>query len=108
MRGIRILRVFVLSQAQVVPHPLLLGPQVRKGVRGRRDLAGNQRDRDTRGGQRAELVWVVRQEANSLDAKLVQDRGGQGEVPAIRPEAQRVVGIHGVEAGVLQFVSPQL
>ena len=82
--------------------------QVRKGVRGRRDLAGNLGDRDTRGGQRAGLVRVVREEANAPNVKLVQNRGGQAEVPVIRPEAQRVVGIHRVEAGVLQFVSPQL
>ena len=107
MNGLRILRVFVLTQAQVVPHLLLLGPQVRKGVRGRRDLAGDQRDRDTRGGQRAGLVRVVREEANSPYAKLVQDRGGQAEVPTIRPEAQGVVGIDRVEAGVLKLVGPQ-
>ena len=91
-----------------MPHLLLLGSQVRKRVRGRRDLAGNLGNRDTLGRQRAGLVRVVREEANSLNAKLVQDRGGQAKVPAIRPEAQGVVGIHGVEAGVLQFVSPQL
>src|SRR5437588_5098428 len=106
MRGIRILRVFVLSQAQVVPHPLPLGPQVRKGVRGRRDLAGDLGDRDTRGGQRAGLVRIVREEANSPNTKLVQDRGGQAKVPAIRPEAQGVVGIDRVEAGVLKLVGP--
>src|SRR6185295_6451887 len=99
--------VFVLTQAQVVPHLLLLGPQVRKRVQGRRDLAGYPGDRDPRGGQRAGLVWVVREEANSPNAKLVQDRGGQAEVPAIRPEAQRVVGIDRVEAGVLKLVGPQ-
>src|SRR4029077_5605136 len=98
----RILRV--PTQAQVVPHPLLFGSKVRKGVRGRRDLAGNLGDRDTRGGQRAGLLRVVREEANSLNAKLVQDRGGQAEVPVIRPEAQGVVGIDRVEAGVLKLV----
>ena len=108
MHGFHILRVFVLTQAQVVPHLLLFGSQVRKGVRGRRDLAGDLGDRDTRGGQRAGLVGVVREEANSPNPKFVQDRGGQAEVPAIRPEAQGVVGIDRVEAGVLQFVSPQL
>ena len=33
---------------------------------------------------------VIREEANPADTKLVQDRGGQAEISAIRPEAQRV------------------
>jgi hypothetical protein len=37
----------------------------------------------------------------------MQDRGGQAKVAAIRPEAQGVVGIHGVEAGVLKLVGTQ-
>src|SRR3954452_10789745 len=77
MRGIRIPRLFVLSQAQVVPHPLLLGPQVGKGVRGRRDLAGNLGDRDTRGGQRAGLVRVVREEPTAPTASSIKDGAGK-------------------------------
>ena len=58
--------------------------------------------------ERKRLVRVIREQANAADAKLVQDRGGQTEISAIRREAQRVVGIDRVEAAVLQRVRLQL
>ena len=51
-----------------------------------------------------DLVRIVRQEANPADAKLVQDRRGQAEIPVVCLKAQGMVGVDGVEAGVLQRV----
>src|SRR5439155_8576009 len=46
--------------------------------------------------------------ATPSHAKLVEDRSGQREVPAVRLVAQCKIGIDGVEAGVLQGVGLEL
>ncbi len=98
-----------LSQGQRVAHPILLGAQVGQRMGRGLDLAGKLRDDlDTGGGQGAGLARVVREQADPADEELAEDRRGQREIPAVRGEAQRMVGVHGVEAAVLQGVRAQL
>ena len=68
------------------------------------DLAGELRDDlDTRGGQGAGLARVVREQSDPADEELAEDRRGQREVPAVRGEAQGVVGLDRVEAALAEL-----
>jgi hypothetical protein len=58
--------------------------------------------------QDAGFAWIVRKQTNPFDAKLTQDRSRQAEVPIVSLEAQSMIGLDRIEAGVLQFVSFQL
>ena len=59
-------------------------------------------------GQSRSLAGIICEQANTLDAELVQYRGRQAEIPAVGLEAQGVIGLDGVDAGILQLVSLQL
>ena len=99
----------MLTQAQGVTHLFLLGTQVGQGMRRRRGFARKPlHDLDTRVGQREKLARIIREQANPADTKVVQDCGRQAEISAVRPEAQRVIGVDRVEAGVLKRVRLQL
>ena len=54
------------------------------------------------------LARIVCEKANTLDAEVVQYRGRQAEIPAVALEAQRVIGLNGVDPGILQLVRLQL
>ena len=45
------------------------------------------------------LAGIICEKANALDAEVVQYRGRQAEISAVAPEAQRVIGLNGVDAG---------
>src|SRR6516225_9139938 len=97
------------SQAQGMPHFLFFRLQVGERMRRRPDLAGNPfDDLDAGGGERAHLAWIIGQQPNARDAKVVKDRGRQAEIPEVRLEPERMIGLDRVDAGVLQLVSLQL
>src|SRR5215510_5277945 len=78
-------------------------------MRRRADLAGKPfDDLDAAVAERAHLAWVIGQQANAWNAKVVEDRGRQAEVPEIRLEPERVIGLDRVDSRVLQLVSLQL
>src|SRR6202008_1503351 len=75
----------------------------------RADLAGKLLDDlDAAIAERADLAWVIGQEADAWNAKIVEDRGRQAEVAEIGLEPERVIGLDRVDSHVLQLVSLQL
>src|SRR5262249_48254667 len=65
-------------QAQHVSHFLFFGLQVGERMRRWPDLAGNPfDDLDAGDAERAHLAWIVGQQPNARDAKVVKDRGSQ-------------------------------
>src|SRR3954468_9853147 len=96
-------------QAQRMSHFLFFGLQVGERMRRRADLAGKAfDDLDAALAERAHLAWVIGQQANARNAKVVEDRGGQAEVPEVGLEPERMIGLDRVDSGVLQLVSLQL
>src|SRR5262245_26984346 len=92
-------------QVQRVSHFLFLGLQVGERVHRRLDLAGNPfGDFDAAILERTYLARIVGQQANAWNAKVAQDRGRQAEVPEVRLEPERMIGLDGIDAGVLQLV----
>ena len=90
-------------------HSFLFGPQVSDRVRRWRNFARDlSHDFNARVFQRSSLVRIVRKQPNSFDAKLPQNRRGQTEIPAVSRKSERKIGIHCIEAGVLQRVGLQL
>jgi len=64
------------AETQHVTHFFLFGPQIGNGVRIGLSFAGQPRTTfDAVFRQRDGFARIVRQQANSLDAKIVQDRG---------------------------------
>src|SRR6266545_6864248 len=96
-------------ESQGVSHFLFFGLQVGKRMRGRADLAGKPfYDLDAGVAERAHLAWVIGQQANAWNAKVVEDRGRQAEVPEVRLEPERMISLDRVDSRVLQLVSLQL
>src|SRR6516225_2913949 len=97
------------SQAQGMPHFLFFRLQVGERMRRRPDLAGNPfDDLDAGGAERAHLAWIIGQQPNARDAKVVKDRGRQAEIPEVRLEPERMISLDRVDAHVLQLVGFQL
>ena len=97
------------AKAQCVTHSFFFGPQVSERVWSWRNFAGKPRDNlDAVLAKAHSLARIVREQANTLDAEVAQDRGRQAEIPAIGLEPQRVIGLDRVDAGILQLVSLQL
>src|SRR5215475_7661621 len=95
-------------QAQRVPHFLFFGPQVGERMHRRPDIAGKPfDDLDAAVAERAHLARIIGQEPNARDAKVVKDRGRQAEIPEVRLEPERMIGLDRVDARVLQLVGPQ-
>src|SRR5262245_65712329 len=79
-------------ESQGVAHSLFFRLQVDERMRRRADLAGKPfDDLDAAVAERAHLAWVIGQQANAWNAKVVEDRGRQAEVPEIRLEPERVI-----------------
>src|SRR6516162_6435356 len=71
-------------QAQRVLHLLLFGPQVGERMRRWPDVARKPfDDLDATVPERVHLAWVIGQQANARNAKVVEDCGRQAEVPAV-------------------------
>ena len=86
-------------------HPFLPRTQIREGVWVRLRLARNSSNHFDAGiGQSARIGGIIRQKANTVDAELAQDRNRQTVNPAVRLEPQDMIGLHGVDAAILQFV----
>jgi len=52
-------------------------------------------------------VGIIREKADSANAKVMQDRDRQTKIPAVRREAQRMICSHRIEPVILQRVSLQ-
>ena len=65
-------------------------------------------DLDAAGCQRGDLVRVVGQQPDSLDAEGAQHGGGDVEIPLVGLPAQRPVGVHRVQPAILQRIGAQL
>src|SRR3954462_11854467 len=77
-------------QAQRMSQFLFFGLQVGERMRRRADLAGKAfDDLDAALAERAHLAWVIGQQPNARNAKVVEDRGGQDEVPEVGLEPER-------------------
>jgi hypothetical protein len=97
--------VLVCTKAQCVPHFFFFSPQVGKGMRRRRNFTGNLRHDFNAGiGQGGGLVRIVRQKANTPEAEVAKNCDRQAEIAAIGLEAQRMIGLDGVDADILQLV----
>src|SRR6266705_6164779 len=95
-------------QVQRVSHFLLLRLQIGQRVHRRTDLAGKPRDHlDACVAERAYLARIIGQQANAWNAKVVEDCSRQAEVPEVRLEPKRMIGLDRVDSRVLQLVSPQ-
>src|ERR1051326_1781180 len=96
-------------ESQRVPHLLFFDQQVVEGMTIRRGFAGDlSDDLDTGVTQGARLVRIVREKADSSDAKFAQDCYGQAEVSVISLEPERMVCFARGETLVLKRVSLQL
>src|SRR6516225_8579900 len=81
-------------QVQRMTHFLLFRLQIGERMCRRADLAGQPfDDLDARGVKRVRLAGVVGQQANARNAKVVEDYCRQAEIPEVRLEAERVVGL---------------
>src|SRR5215468_7474222 len=58
--------------------------------------------------KRVHLAWVIGQQANAPNAKVVEDCSRQAEIPEVRLEPERVVGLDRVDSRVPQLVGLQL
>src|SRR5436309_13246044 len=92
-----------------MPQFFLFGPQVSKGVRRWRGFARNlDDDLDAGINQRAGFVAVIRENPDSTEAQVVQDRGRQTEIAAISHDPQYIICFNRIQTAVLQRVSLQL
>jgi hypothetical protein len=89
-------------KAQCVAHSFLFGPQITERVRIRRNFAVELDDHlDAVFRQGAGLARIVREQTNLFGAEIAQDGSRQAEVPAIGLEPEGVIGLDGIEPGIL-------
>ena len=89
-----------------MPHFFIFGPQVSERVWSWRNFARKPCDNFNAGiSQGDSLAGIICEKSNTFDTEVVQYRGRQAEIPAVALEAQRVIGLNGVDAGILQLIS---
>ncbi len=90
---------------QEVAHLAFFGFEITGGTFMGRDDAGNPlRHVYPAPLQRGDFVGVIRQQPYAANAEFPQDFGRHAIVAQVRLKAQALVGFHGIEAGILQFV----
>src|SRR5579864_7495963 len=97
------------ARREQVPELLLLGLQIIFCVGAGINLAGYTFDHlDTSLLERGHLVGIIGQQAHLADAQRLQHFSRKREIAVVRLEAQALIGFHGIESGILQFVGLQL
>jgi len=92
-----------------VAQLFLLGLEIVVGVFGGGDLAGDALGHANAGAlESSDLIGVVREQANLLDAESAENFGGHEELALIGFEAEALIRFDGIEATVLQGVGLQL
>src|SRR5262245_38457967 len=64
--------------------------------------------RDSVSRQADEFAGVIGQQPHGMDTQAAKDLGADAVIALIRLEAEALVGLNGIEALVLERVSPQL
>ena len=92
-----------------MPHLVALGFEVAlEGGFGGDGGGDTLDDGDACGFERGDLLGIVGDEADAVDAELAKDGGGEFELAVVGAEAEAFVGFDGVETLVLQFVGAEL
>src|SRR5215470_784008 len=101
--------ISVRERREEMAHLLALGSEVASVGVGGRDLERHPLD-DTQAVafDADDLLRVVGQVAEVLDAEVHQDLRADAVVPKVRPEAEGMIGFHRVLALILQLVRAQL
>src|SRR6266704_4637725 len=55
----------------------------------------------------ANLVWIIREQANAVQSKSAQRSGGKTVIAGIGGESQVLIGFHRVHAAILQLIGAQ-
>ena len=92
-----------------MPAARRLGAQIALVVPVRREDVGHALgDGDAAAIERGDLLGVVGQQADAQEAQLAQHLGGREVDALVGVEAELLVGIDGVETGILELVGAQL
>ena len=98
-------RLVAADAGKKMSHLLLLGLEVMLVFLAGFDFNGHALDDfETVAGEADDLLRVIRQKAQFVDAEIHEDLGACTIVPEIRREAEHLVGLHGIIALILQGV----